>query len=283
MKKLELYVAAAMLGSLLCVSLTGQQAVPQSAQQSERAVAVPSTANAPEINNGELRPVAGELVGKIDSRSAKTGDPVVIETTEKATTSTGVVIPKGSKILGHVTDVQPHEQGTPNAKIAIKFDQAQLKGGHHLPIQSVLQSVGSTADAGKSGAMMPVASEPVASAPAAGPSTAATGSQSGASAVRSVAPMAGNDAAESMRPEANPALGEAAAHALTVGTVVAHQGNVEIKTTALPGVLIAADKNGQPTVNASGALVGARRNVHLDGGTPVTLAVADRHTKPSER
>jgi hypothetical protein len=59
------------------------------------------------------------------------------------------------------------------------------------------------------------------------------------------------------------------------GAVVARQGNVDIKTTAIPGVLLAVAANGQPFSNASGALLGAKQNVRLDGGTRVELAVAD--------
>ena len=59
------------------------------------------------------------------------------------------------------------------------------------------------------------------------------------------------------------------------GTVVSKQGNVAIKTTAVPGVLIATNANGQPFSNASGALLGARQNVNLDGGTKMTLAIAE--------
>jgi len=65
------------------------------------------------------------------------------------------------------------------------------------------------------------------------------------------------------------------------GTVVAHQGNIEIKTTAIPGVLIASNASGQPFSNASGALLGARQNVHLDNGTKVTLAVSNGNAKAS--
>jgi hypothetical protein len=57
--------------------------------------------------------------------------------------------------------------------------------------------------------------------------------------------------------------------------VVTQQGDVTVKTTALPGVLIAANANGQPFSNASGALLGAQKNVRLDGGTQVVLAVAN--------
>jgi hypothetical protein len=59
-----------------------------------------------------------------------------------------------------------------------------------------------------------------------------------------------------------------------VGTVVAKNGNVAIRTTAIPGVLLAANLNGQPFSNASGALLSSQQNVHLDGGTVLTLAIA---------
>ena len=67
------------------------------------------------------------------------------------------------------------------------------------------------------------------------------------------------------------------------GTVVSRQGNVAIKTTALPGVLLATNANGQPFSNAAGALLGAKQNIHLDGGTEIVLAVMDTPQKPGTR
>ena len=58
------------------------------------------------------------------------------------------------------------------------------------------------------------------------------------------------------------------------GTIVARNGNVAIRTTSIPGVLLANDINGLPFSNASGLLVGARRDIHLDGGTQMVVAVA---------
>ncbi len=58
------------------------------------------------------------------------------------------------------------------------------------------------------------------------------------------------------------------------GTIVARNGNVAIRTTAIPGVLLANALNGQPFANASGLLVGARRDIHLDEGTRMVVAVA---------
>lgn len=229
------------------------------------AVPVPSTANAPEAANGSLRPVKGELVTKIDSKSAKPGQSVVVKTTEKATTANGVVIPKGSKIVGHVTQVQAHSKQTPNSQVTVKFDEADLKNGQKMPIQSVLQSVGSAADqmAANDNGMGPGTpmSAPSSGAPMAGAPGTAGGATATTPSTNSTMATQGDTAAGNGQP--------------APGTVVATQNGVAVKTTAIPGVLIASEADGKPASNASGALVGARQNVHLDGGTKVVLAIAE--------
>ncbi len=261
---------------------TPQQTTPAQ-QGSPEAVPAPSTANAPEVNNVELRPVNGELLSKLDAKNAKNGDEVVVKTTEKATISSGVVIPKGSKIMGHVTDVQAHDSNNENSKITLQFDQAELKGGQTMPIKSVLQSI--TPAAGSDAAQ--ASPFGTGSAPSA-PSTAPSAGSSGGGATGG-SPSYGNSggsmpsqqssaptAAPGVRPGTGAPVGGPA-----VGTVVAHQGNIDIKTTGIPGVLIAANSNGQPFSNASGALLGAGSNIHLDGGTKMTLAIADANNKAS--
>ncbi|HTX75446.1 MAG TPA: hypothetical protein VMD29_04495 [Terracidiphilus sp.] len=73
---------------------------------------------------------------------------------------------------------------------------------------------------------------------------------------------------------------QAANAAPRTGMIVARQGNVAIKTTAVPGVLLATNADGRPFSNAAGALLGAKQNVHLDGGTEFVLAVAEVAPKP---
>lgn len=250
---------------------------------SQQAVPVQSTANAPEVENAQLRPVAGELQTKIDSKSAKPGETVVVKTTEKATTANGTVIPKGSKIIGHVTDVAAHDSSNPNGRVTLQFDQAQLKGGQQVPIKSVLQSVapaageGAPSDAFSSSAPTAMPSGGGAAGSGAAPSSG-SGSSSAMAAPRAEAPQA-SSAAPSAGTTA--ASGASASGAPPVGTVVAKNGNVAIRTTAVPGLLIAANANGQPFSNASGALLAARENVHLDNGTKIVLAVADIPANPS--
>ena len=62
-----------------------------------------------------------------------------------------------------------------------------------------------------------------------------------------------------------------------VGTVVARTGQIAIKTTSIPGVLLANNEPGQQDprmAHASSILLGAKKDVTLKQGTPVVLGVA---------
>lgn len=235
------------------------------AEQTAAAVPVPSTANAPEAVNAQLRPVNGELVTRIDAKKAKPGEAIVVKTTSKATTADGIVIPKGSKIVGHVTEVQAHTKETPNSKVTVQFDQAELKDGKTLPIKSVIESVA------PAGGMADNDVNPFGTgAPMASGGSPSAGSPNGPG-------MTPGQASQPTQAQANTeaTMGTQAHNGPQPGTVVATQGNVAVKTTAIPGVLIATNSNGQPFTNASGALLGAKQNVDLDNGTHIVLAIAD--------
>src|SRR5579871_1199829 len=89
----------------------GAQAGPVSAQASGSSSA-----------GAEMRPVNTELVGKLDSKSAKAGDAVVVKTTDKVRTADGLVIPKGSRLVGHVAAVQAHGSGQADSTMSLVFD-----------------------------------------------------------------------------------------------------------------------------------------------------------------
>jgi hypothetical protein len=58
---------------------------------------------------------------------------------------------------------------------------------------------------------------------------------------------------------------------------VAKTGQIDIRTTAIPGVLLANNQPGQQDprmVHASSVLLGAHKDVQLSGGTPLVIGVA---------
>jgi hypothetical protein len=237
----------------------------------------------------QLKPVAGELVDKLDSKSAKQGDSVVVKTDEDLQISEGTEIPRGSKLIGHVTNVQARGDGNENSQIAIQFDRAEIKGGQSLPIESVIQSVAPAfGSEGTSGTNNPPGTVGDSALSSNGP-TGSMGSTSGSMGATSGAGSSPNGStnqntmndrpglasnstmqAGATDPSTNgPAPGNPAP-----GSIVARNGNVAIRTTSIPGLLLANDIHGLPFSNASGMLLGARRDVHLDGGTRLVLAVA---------
>ena len=271
----HLSLAPLVLATLCTISVAAQQPdAPQPQQQ-------PSTQQTPPAQPDQaapaqpaqpealaLSPVTGELTSKLDSKTAKAGDKIELKTTEKATMADGTVIPKGSKIMGHVTEAQAYKANSDNGRLTLQFDQAEIKSGQSMPIKSALQTVtpagSSAADAS---AAMPNSSN---SAPQTSSGSAPNGM---ASPGTPAATAAGSRAAtDNSTPGASP--GTDAAGGPAPGTTVARNGNVVIKTTAVPGVLVASSTSGQPFSNASGALLSARQDVHLDGGTKMVLAMA---------
>ena len=99
-----------------------------------------SQAAVPETPAAEMSPVNGELVSKLDSKTAKTGDSVVVQTKASVKTADGTEIPKGSKLVGRVLGVHPSEAGE-NSQVALQFDHVELKGGQSVAVHSQIQSI----------------------------------------------------------------------------------------------------------------------------------------------
>lgn len=246
------------------------------------AVPVQHTATAPEVANAQLRPVKAELVNKLDAKNAKAGDQVLLKTIDKAAMADGTVIPKGSKIKGQVVDVKPHDGANKNSQVTLQFTQAQLKNGQTIPIKSVLQSVSPSGTEDASAGSAPMPSGVMGSGGASAQNGPVTSAGSGAASANSGSAMSGaGGVSGSQTAQAQGSVGASqstvasgANGAPAPGTVVAQQGNIQVKTTAVPGVLVETNADGQPFANASGALLGAGQNVHLDGGTRMDLAIA---------
>ena len=237
---------------------TQTSAPPQAEQTQPQSSASAATASP------QMSPVTGELVDKLDTKTAKTGDSVVVKTRSNAKTADGTEIPKGSKLIGHVTAVKPSDNGN-NSQVALEFDRAELKGGQNLAIHSEIQSLSLSDGNAPSSAPDSMAAAP--SGPAAG--GAAPNGMNGA----------GGTATSPSQPQMSSGPSSPAAQGgdPAAGTVVARTGNIAIRTTSIPGVLLANNEPGQQDprmAQSSGILLGARHDIHLDGGTRMVIGVA---------
>ena len=70
----------------------------------------------------------GQLQNTLDVKKAKVGDSVVLKTTKALKEDGKTVLPKGSKLLGRVTDVQQKTKSDNASRLGLLFDR--LEGGN---------------------------------------------------------------------------------------------------------------------------------------------------------
>jgi hypothetical protein len=123
--------------------------------------------NSLKIAPGSVIPV--QLSKTVDAKKAKTGDEVVATVTQDLKANSGaVVVPKDTKMIGHVTEAQARNKEQKQSELGITFDHAVVKGDQmQLPMS--IQAV-----------IAPPSNSPSAAAPDA-PSPSAAGGNSGSS------------------------------------------------------------------------------------------------------
>lgn len=83
-----------------------------------------------------------ELAKSVDAKKAKVGDEVVARFTQALVAQGKVVIPEGSKLMGHVTQVKPSTKDAPQSELGIVFEQVVLKDGTQRPFPAAIQAIG---------------------------------------------------------------------------------------------------------------------------------------------
>jgi hypothetical protein len=235
----------------------------------------------------QMLPVNAELVGKLDSKSAKVGDQVVLKTTESIKAADGTAIPKGSLLVGNVTSVAAHSKGSAVSAMAIQFDHAELKGGPTMPIHSEIRSVAPPASPAMSSEIE--SGDSLSGPMAGGGGRAMSGGGGGRvggggllggggavtnSAVGGVTNATGR-AGAGLSAVADDGAGSTGHVAAQAATGVGERGNlaaggVAAHATGVNGVMLAGDASGK----LSGTLSATNRNVRLDGGTQMVLGVS---------
>jgi hypothetical protein len=112
-----------------------------------------SGASAPKASQHEAANVAegtelnATLSQPVDVLLAIPGDEVTATLAQDATGSAGARLPRGTKLIGHVTEAQPHRRksssanGSSDSRLGIVFDKAVRPDGSEVPVSATLQAV----------------------------------------------------------------------------------------------------------------------------------------------
>ena len=195
--------------------------------------------------------IAVELNSGIDSKKAKVGDTITAHTTESLkSTDDRLILPKGAKVEGHITQATARGKGGNESALGIQFDKALLKDGGEIPLNVIIQalaapvSFSAPSDLGRPQSAGTTQTSPMRNAP---PPTAPSAQP----------PLAGSE------PDANP---------------VALQP-LDAKSRGVIG-LHGLTLNAEPANNRPASVVVSNgKSVHLDGGTRMLLVVQGNEAK----
>jgi hypothetical protein len=218
-----------------------------------------------------------ELSKSLDAKKAKPGDEVNAKLTQDVKENGKVVLHKGSKLVGHVTEAQAKSKENAESKLGVVFDKAVLKGGEEVAFNGVIQAVAPPVQ----GALSVAGDEnsSLGSGMGSGGSMGGGGHSSGG-----IAPIgSATSAAGSTVNSATGAVGN------TAGSVTNSTGAVNGAVNRTAGVaangalnsaahgvvgMQGLDLNTAATGSAQGSVISsASRNIKLDSGTQMVLQV----------
>ena len=217
-----------------------------------------------------------ELSKSLDAKRAKPGDEVSAKLTQDVKENGKVVLHKGSKLVGHVTEAQAKSKENAESKLGVVFDKAVLKGGEEVAFNGVIQAVAPPVQ----GALSVAGDENSSLGSGMGSGSSMGGGHSGGG----IAPIgAATSAAGSTVNSATGAVGN------TAGSVTNSTGAVNgavnrtagvaangALTSAAHGVvgMQGVDLNTAAAGSAQGSVISsASRNIKLDSGTQMVLQI----------
>lgn len=295
----RLLIATALMAALTCGMSLAQSTAPSSAepsapqgqpqsQPSNQPEGQPQTQPEPQAappasqtpaasrptasQSGSPQPVAGtriapgsvipvQLTKTIDAKKAKAGDPVMAKVTMDLKTNSGeVIVPKDTKVTGHVTEAQARSKEQKESHMSIAFDHATLKSGDvNLPmsIQAVIAPPSNDANNSGGGGG---GAEP--SAPATGGSTASSSMGGGRS-------SSAGSAGQAQPSTPAPGAGTTASDTQQQGSA---RPQITGNTQGVIGISNLKLETGQ-NVSQGSMLTSDKNNVKVESGTMLLLKV----------
>lgn len=94
-------------------------------------------------NHATMRILISVLLdSSLDSKKLKSGDEVVVKMPANVALRDGSIVPRGTKVVGHVMDAKARSRGDAESSLTIRFDKFDLPDGKSVAISGMIQAVG---------------------------------------------------------------------------------------------------------------------------------------------
>lgn len=142
MGKLFLLPLLLALAALSSISTSWAQVAPSPAhaQNQDASSAAQSSASAADV----LPPgtvLSVELSKSLDAKKSRADTRIEARTAIDLLAHGQIVVPRNTKIIGHVTEAKAHSKASPGSLLRISFERMLLKGGRELPLQAAIQAI----------------------------------------------------------------------------------------------------------------------------------------------
>jgi len=213
------------------------------------------------------------LANSLDAKKNKPGDRVEARTAQDVKQDGKVVLKKGTRLVGHVTEAQARSKEQAQSQLGIVFDHALTNSGQEIPLNASIQALA----AARSSVDAAAGSDDVIAS--GGGMASGSGAAHTGGLVGGVASTAGGTAGTVMN-TASSASGNAGG---TVTSATRSTGAVGGLTSAgrlasnssgvfgLEGLSINSEAS---NATQGSAIVSSTKNVHLESGTQMLLSVA---------
>ena len=189
---------------------------------------------------------ARAFLGKsIDAKKAKQGDAITAKLQDDVKIPGSVDLPKNTVLLGHIDQVQPSENKG-DSSVQVTFDKAQLKNGQQLAIKATIMQISAPPSA-------------LRNQEGASPGEPATMPSS------PISSSGGGSGGGMNSPQATPRPTPS-----SIPSAVPDSPQPSGQQSGVPGILLQSDIH----QSNSAVFTAKKKNVHLDDGTQLQIAIA---------
>lgn len=82
-----------------------------------------------------------ELSKSVDAKKSKPNDRIEARTATDMLAHGQIVLPRNTKIIGHITEARARSKTSPDSSLGITFDHMRLKDGSEAPLPVVVQAI----------------------------------------------------------------------------------------------------------------------------------------------
>jgi len=209
--------------------------------------AIPMTVRAQDAGNTSGKSI--QMVGAraslskgIDAKKAKQGDVITAKLDDDVKIPGEITLPRNTVLLGHIDQVQPSENKS-DSLVQVTFDKAQLKNGQQLAIKATIMQISAPPSA--------MRNQDTAGSPAMPNSPTPS-------------PSGGGGGLQSQSPQSSPRP------APNVTPSMPDSAQPSGQPSGIAGVQLQSDIH----QSNSGVFTAKKKNVHIDEGTELQMAIA---------